>query len=375
MPEKNCKLTIETPSPDQAVLILHGRLDLHCTTDLWNQVQAAFRASWPSLIVVHAHDLEYCDGTGISFILSLKRIQLKKGRQFKIEGLKKDFAQLMQLLEPRIKRKRIKRQSVKGLVEDIGTAAMEIWSSLTDEIAFIGELICSFAMILVHPRKLRRRDTLIIAETTGADAFGIISLIGFLFGLILAFQSAVPMKQFGAEIYVADLVSLSLLRVLGPFIAAIIYTARSGSAFAAEIGTMKVNEELDALTTMGLNPVQFLVVPRVFAATLVVPMLTLFVILFGLIGAGVVMITMGYPMITFWNQIVGAVDFVDFSSGYVKSFVFGFLVAALGCYRGLCTGSGSRAVGASATSAVVSGIVGVVITEGIFAVIYYYLDI
>jgi phospholipid/cholesterol/gamma-HCH transport system permease protein len=192
-------------------------------------------------------------------------------------------------------------------------------------------------------------------------------------GLIMAFQAAIPLRQFGADIFVANLVALAMLRELGPLMTAIILAGRSGSAFAAELGTMKVREEIDALITMGLDPVQFLVVPRVIAAVLMTPLLTVFSNLLGLLGGSVVVLSLGFPLITFFNQVQSAATYGDFTGGLVKSFVFGVLVAAIGCLRGLQTQPSATAVGESTTRAVVSGIILIVITDGIFSVVYYYL--
>jgi phospholipid/cholesterol/gamma-HCH transport system permease protein len=222
---------------------------------------------------------------------------------------------------------------------------------------------------------LRWKDTFLIAEKSGADAVGITALLGFLIGMILAFQSSISMKQFGVEIYVADLVVIVLFRELGPLLTAFILAARTGSAFAAEIGTMKVNEEIDALTTMGLEPVRFLVIPRILATVFVTPLLTMFNNLFGLIGCGLVMIFIGFAPITFMNEIQRAADLTDLFGGLAKTFVFGYLIAGIGCLRGLQTGSGASAVGDSATRAVVSGIIAIVVADGFFAVAYYCLGI
>ena len=191
----------------------------------------------------------------------------------------------------------------------------------------------------------------------------------------MAFQSAIPMRQFGAEIYVADLVSLSMLRELGPLMTAIIVAGRSGSAFAAEIGTMKVNEEINALTTMGLDPVRFLVVTRVIGAVLMMPLLTLFSNLMGLVGGAIVFLSFDFPLVTYYQQVLSAVHLKDLNGGLAKAFVFGILVAAIGCLRGLQTRTGASAVGLSATRAVVSGIVLIVVADGVFSVVFYYLGI
>ena len=183
------------------------------------------------------------------------------------------------------------------------------------------------------------------------------------------------MARFGAQIFVADLVVISLFRELGPLITAVILASRSGSAFAAEIGTMKINEEIDALTTMGLDPVSFLVIPRVIAATLVMPLLTMFNLLLGLVGCGLVMVSIGFPPIVYYNEIRNAAGMTDFFSGFVKTFIFGLVIGAVGCLRGLQTKTGASAVGDSATHAVVSGIIAIVVLDGIFAVVYYFLGI
>jgi len=166
-----------------------------------------------------------------------------------------------------------------------------------------------------------------------------------------------------------------VLRELGPLMTAIVLTGRSGSAFAAELGTMKVNEEIDALNTIGLDPVRFLVVSRVIAALAMTPLLTVFADLIGVIGGSLVLRSLGYPFVTYFNQVLSAVSYTDFLSGLVKSLVFGIMIAGIGCLRGLQTKIGATAVGESATRAVVSGIILIVIIDGIFSVIYYYLDI
>jgi phospholipid/cholesterol/gamma-HCH transport system permease protein len=214
-----------------------------------------------------------------------------------------------------------------------------------------------------------------VAEAAGVDALPIVALISFLMGLIMAFQAAVPLRQFGAEIFVANLIGLSMLRELGPLMTAIILAGRSGSAFAAELGTMKVRDEIDALKTMGLDPVRFLVVTRVVAAVAMTPLLTIFADLLGLIGGAVVMRSLGFPLITYFNQIQYAVTYGSLVGGLVKAFVFGILVAAIGCLRGLQTRTGATGVGESTTSAVVSGIILIAIADGIFSVIYYYLNV
>ncbi|HQU05428.1 MAG TPA: ABC transporter permease, partial [Acidocella sp.] len=189
------------------------------------------------------------------------------------------------------------------------------------------------------------------------------------------FQSAIPMQQFGADLYVADLVALSLFRELGPLLVAVILAGRTGSAFAAELGTMRVNEEIDALTTMGIDPETMLVLPRVAAAVLVMPALVVTMDVAGLVGMGIVLMVFGFPPSAIIAQITYSCGPSDFLLGLFKGMVFAAAVAMIGCRAGLTAGNGPRAVGEAATSAVVGGIVATVLLDGLFAVLFYRLGL
>jgi phospholipid/cholesterol/gamma-HCH transport system permease protein len=261
------------------------------------------------------------------------------------------------------------------LPEEVGRATFTVWENIHTQISFLGELIVALIYAAGNPRRVRWKDAFLIADTAGVNALPIIALISFLIGLIMAFQAAIPMREFGAEIFVADLIALSILRELGPLMTAIIMAGRTSSAFAAELGTMKVNEEIDALTTMGLNPVRFLVVTRVIATLVMMPLLTIFANLFGIIGGSVVLLSLGYPLITYIDRIMTAANYVDLLGGLLKSLAFGLIVAGIGCLRGLKTTTGASAVGDSTTRAVVSAIILIVITDGVFSVVYFYIGI
>jgi phospholipid/cholesterol/gamma-HCH transport system permease protein len=357
-------------------LVLAGRLDRDATASIWSAATNKLRRSKVERAVVQADGITYCDGAGIALLAEFKRIQRGRGGQVEIEGLAPQFEQLMALLETDHLVTPPQRLGVlTEFVHDVGWRAARGAHGFADFVSFVGELFIKLLRTALHPGALRWRDTLLLAEKAGANAVGITALMGFLIGLILAFQAAVAMRKFGAEVFVADLVVISLFRELGPLITAFILASRSGSAFAAELGTMKVNEEVDALVTMGLDPVGFLVVPRVVAAVGMIPLLTIFNLFFGLVGCGLVMVSMDIPIATFFERIKEAASLTDFFSGLVKTFVFGALIAGIGCLRGLQTETGPSAVGDSATRAVVSGIVAIVVADGIFAVLYYFLGI
>jgi phospholipid/cholesterol/gamma-HCH transport system permease protein len=293
-----------------------------------------------------------------------------------VRGLQDRFARLLDQFDPKgFIARAVPPPPRISLTERVGRDAAQLLQSGYDRLAFVGESAAALADTAVHPLRVRWGDALDIAQRAGANAVPIVMLVGFLIGVILAFQSAIAMHQFGAEIYVANLVSLSLLRELGPLMTAILFAGRSGSAFAAEIGTMKVNEEIDALVTMGLNPVRFLVVPRLLAGLLTCPALTLLADFVGLIGGAVVMRGFGIPMVTYFQQVESAATQGDLFGGVLKSFVFGLLVAGVGCLQGLRTGQGPSAVGLSTTRAVVGGIVLIVAADGVFAVLYHILEV
>ena len=218
---------------------------------------------------------------------------------------------------------------------------------------------------------MRWGDFVNAAVQAGIAALPIVGLVSFLIGVILSFQAAIGMKQFGAVSFVGPLAALGIVREMGPLITAILLAGRSSAAFAAEIGTMTVNSEVDALVTGGLSPIRFLVVPRVLAGILVAPILTLYADIVSIIASMFTMLIYGIPFVNFYNGMLSAVDLEDIFSGLVKATMFGVVVSAMGCLRGMQTGTGAAAVGISATRAVVSSIVMIVLVDGIFAVISY----
>jgi phospholipid/cholesterol/gamma-HCH transport system permease protein len=369
-------LNFQTLKEGKLRLIISGRLDKDSTSRLWTDAVKKISDSKPNTLDIDASEISYCDGAGIALLLELKRKQEENNGSIQIEGLKPDFKQLMTLFAPgRLSKSEHQAPLFRRAAEQTGKALVDFLQEMHSQISFTGEICVKLTNTLFHLGSLRWKDTFLIAEKSGANAVGITALLGFLIGVILAFQSAVAMGKYGAEIYVADLVVIVIFRELGPLLTAFVLAARTGSAFAAEIGTMKVNEEIDALTTMGLEPVRFLVIPRILAAVFITPLLTMFNNLCGIIGCGLVMLSLGFSPITLMNQIQGAGNLTDLFGGLAKTFIFGFLIAGIGCLRGLKTKTGASAVGDSATQAVVSSIIAIVIVDGVFAVVYYFLGI
>jgi phospholipid/cholesterol/gamma-HCH transport system permease protein len=368
------KLRSDGPRNGLLKLSIDGRLDADSTGRVWRESTRLVAAARAAEVDLDASAMDYCDGSGIALLIQLRRLQQKAGGKLEIHGLRPEFQELLDDWSHGSSDTGQSKAKVRvQLAEEVGRDAVQLWDDMREVISFIGQLGLAMVKAALHPSTVRWRDTLLVAEELGVNALPIVALLSFLVGVIMAFQAAVALRQFGAEIFVANMIGLSVLREMGPLMTAIILAGRSGSAFAAEIGTMKVREEIDALKTMGLEPVRFLVVPRVIAAVVMTPVLTVFADLFGVMGGSVVMMSLGFPLITFFNQLQSAVSYGSLVGGLVKAFAFGILIAAIGCLRGLQTETGASAVGLSTTHAVVSGIILIVITDGIFSVIYYYL--
>ncbi|MDH3442291.1 MAG: MlaE family lipid ABC transporter permease subunit [Deltaproteobacteria bacterium] len=367
-------LRIQESGDRVLTLAIEGRLDSANTGKIWRK--ATKMVAGAANVMLDASKIDYCDGSGIALLVQLRNQRHKAGGVFEIRGLRPEFQQLLEDWDPGDLTRFTDQTSRRaGFAEEVGKGVVEVWQDARTLVIFVGELSGALVHAAFHPRSVRWRDAMRVAEVAGVNALPIVALVSFLMGLIMAFQAAIPLRQFGAEIFVANLIALSMLRELGPLMTAIILAGRSGSAFAAELGTMKVREEIDALKTMGLDPVRFLVVTRVVAAVFMTPLLTVFANLLGLMGGSVVMLSLGFPLITYFHQIQYAVTYGSLLGGLLKAFVFGILVAAIGCLRGLQTETGATAVGESTTSAVVSGIILIAITDGIFSVVYYYLGV
>ena len=256
-----------------------------------------------------------------------------------------------------------------SLFSSIGRATCEACSGMRDTCAVLGETLSEFAGLFTHPKRFRFRDFALAFQRAAFEGMPVMIGVGFLLGLILAFQSAAALSTYGVESYVANMLAIALFRELGPLVTAILLAGRSASAFAAEIGAMKVDEELDALVTMGLAPVRFLVLPRILAAVLAMPVLTIFVELAALAGGALVLKGVGIPAAVYWEGVSSSCDAFMIVFGLSKAALFGLLVGFVGCLRGMRTKTTSDGVGVSATAAVVGGIVSVAVADGILAVI------
>jgi phospholipid/cholesterol/gamma-HCH transport system permease protein len=344
-------------------LALKGRLDARGAAGIWDRALGAAGSG----ATVDASGVTFCDSAGAALIYDLEK---KCGA--KVEGLSDEARALLKpFAEAEFPKLGAARERREPVPEVIGRVALGLAGDMREQLTFMGEATVALLAGLLNPHRVRWGDMWRTVETAGVNALVIVGMIGFLTGMIMAFQSVVPLEQFGVDIFVVNLVALAMLRELGGIMTAIVLAGRSGSAFAAEIGTMKVNEEIDALTTMGLDPVRFLVVPKLMAAILVTPLLTIYANVIGIFGGLLVVMLFGHPWAAVYNQLTGAVDLSDVFTGLIKSFFFGALVGGIGCLRGLQTQRGATAVGESTTRAVVSGIFLIIVVDAVFAVVFW----
>lgn len=258
----------------------------------------------------------------------------------------------------------------------VGRHTLDVYAGLSRYCDFIGRLFVDVLVFVSGRSQLRKADFLMLLQTTGPQALGIVSLLSFLMGLIVAFVGVVQLQKFGADIYVADLVGVAMTRELGAVMLGVIMAGRTGAAFAAQIGSMRVNEEVDALTCFGISPMQFLVLPRVFALILMMPLLCVCADLVSIVGGMVVAVGISDVTATqYIRQIEAAVALNDLLGGIFKSIVFGVIIAIAGCYRGLNCGKDASSVGLATTSAVVTAITWIVVADAIFAVSFQILGI
>jgi phospholipid/cholesterol/gamma-HCH transport system permease protein len=235
---------------------------------------------------------------------------------------------------------------------------------------FIGEAAKSFGRLIIGKARFRRSDLWLFIEEAGVDALPIVSLLSLLQGLTMAFLGAAQLRMFGAQIYVANLIGMSMVAEVGAVMTAIIMAGRTGAAYAASIGTMQVNQEIDALQTIGFEPMDFLVLPRMLALILMMPLLYLYANLLGMLGGGAIAVSvLGLTVDQYLNQLYSAVPLSMVFSGLIKSAVFGLLVAMCGCMQGIACGRSAAAVGNATTSAVVMSMVAIIVADGIFGVI------
>jgi phospholipid/cholesterol/gamma-HCH transport system permease protein len=324
-----------------------------------------------------SQDLSGWDSGLLTFLLNLAEQCRAHTIDIDYTGLPAGVQRLLRLAtavpERQGARKAAGRESILGRT---GQRVATSFAGALAIVAFVGQALVAFSKLVRGTARFRRSDLLLVIQECGAQALPIISLISFLVGLILAFIGAVQLQQFGAQIYIADLVGLGMVRAMGAMMAAIIMAGRTGAAFAAQLGTMTVNEEIDALSTMGISPMEFLVLPRMLALMLMMPLLCLYANLLGILGGYVIGVSMlGLGSREYFNETQAALDLTDISVGLINAAVYGVLVALAGCLRGMQCGRSASAVGEAATSAVVTALVWIIVATALLTIMYDVLGV
>ena len=367
-------------APEVRVSIDAGRLTVAITGDLvldsLAQVERALQAPLargPRAIALELSSVGRLDASGVGIAVKLHRAAKSLGIPFEVQGVAGERKLLVDLAlrgqDPQPDAPRI------GFVREVGVAAAGIGEMVVDLLRFCGEVSAIALQIARRPSHLRWHDTIVAMARHGTDAVPVVGLLGFLIGAIIAFQTFDPMARYGATLQVADVVAVSVVRELGPLITAIILAGRSGSAFAAEIGTMKVTQELDALRTFGIDPVRFLVIPRMLATLLVTPLLAVYASILGVAGGYLVLGPKGFTAMQYMIEVRDALTVGGFLQGLAKAAVFAVLVSGIGCLAGMRTGQGPGAVGLSTTRAVVAGIVAIIVADSVLGSFFYTLGI
>jgi phospholipid/cholesterol/gamma-HCH transport system permease protein len=330
-----------------------------------------------SRIIFDTQAMTGWDSGLMTFLMDIIEIGSEMHIPVEKDGLPAGVQRILALASAVPERKGVRREAARAsLVDRVGGSAIAFWRSNLEMLAFMGEASVAFMKLFVGKAQFRPSDLILTMQECGAQALPIVSLISILVGLILAFIGAIQLKIFGAQIYVASLVGIGMVRALAAIMTGIIMAGRTGASFAAQLGTMQVNEEIDALKTLGISPMEFLVLPRMLALSLMMPLLSLYADLMGILGGLIIGVSMlDLNFMEYYNKTRESVHLNDLWVGLFSAAVFGVLVALSGCMRGMQCGRSASAVGEATTSAVVTGIVSIVVAMAVITVVCHVLNI
>ncbi len=353
-------------------LELGGQLTFSSAAALWQELQTfAEQPARGEVLNFRLSALEEIDGGSMALLVRVRAVLQQRGVRCEFVGAAPQVQRLINLYGGDVRVGRLKRRSAERTLAQVGRVTLEVLYEAQVVFGFFGQMVVAAWGVLRAPRTANWRELAPTMERTGADAVPIVILINFLLGLVMAFQGAIQLKQFGANIFVADLVGLSVTRELGPLMTAIIVCGRSGAAFAAELGSMKVNEEIDALRSMGIGPLRFLVLPRVLAVALVMPLLVLIADAVGILGGLVVgLFSLDVSPLAYLRETQQAVLAWDVFSGLLKSVFFALAIALIACQQGLATTGGAEGVGRRTTASVVTILFTLILIDALFTLLF-----
>lgn len=357
-------------------LSFSGRMDLNTLDSLNADLEAFWTGGPPAGVTADLAGVQFMDSAGAMLLLRFEEKAKAAGIPLQFTNINERMRGVMNLLDMKTLQVEplIQERGRSGVFYLLGASAERQFKDFRQVMTFVGEVLTALIHAMRHPLAVRWEAVLSYVKRVGVDGFPIVTLISLLIGVIMAFMSSLQLKQFGATTYVAPLVAFAMVRELGPMMTAILVAGRSGSAFSAEIGSMMINEEVDALTTMGFDPVSFLVIPKVLASMLVVPLLTVYSAFFGIVG-GLMVGVLGLDLTaySYIQQSMNSFNIFDCVSSLIKSMVFAILISGIACQRGFQVRGGAEAVGEATTSAVVSAIFLIILANSAFAIILYYI--
>ncbi len=368
-------LSVEGQTGQTVRFILSGRISLDEVYDLERELRASLARLIPAQLDVDLSRVEYLDSAGALTLYDLLGEAQKKNIPAAFQNVTPEAQRVLDLIDPKaVHTPALRQEEELNFFEHLGQGALSLGEHAYDLLSFFGELLTSLFTSVFRPSTVRWSEVLVYMYKTGVEALPILGLMSLLMGLVVTFMSSFQLQQFGAVIYVADLVGVGFVRELGSLLTGILISGRSGSAFAAEIGTMQVNEEVDALEVMGFEPVRFLAVPKVLASMFVMPVLTVYSMFFGLLGGLIVGASiLDIGTYAYINETRKALSLSDLYYSLFKSVVYAVIISGIGCQRGFKVRGGAQEVGSATTSAVVTSLFVVIVASSIFSIVQNYL--
>ncbi len=372
---KPYRLSVEGQKGQTVRFILSGRISLDEVYDLERELRARFAEMVPAQLNVDLSGVEYLDSAGALTLYDLTGEAQRKNIPAALQNATPEAQRVLDLIDPKaVYTPALRQEEELNFFEHLGQGVLSLGEHAYDLLSFFGELLTALFASIFRPSTVRWSEVLLYMYKTGVEALPILGLMSLLMGLVVSFMSSFQLQQFGAVIYVADLVGIGFVRELGSLLTGILISGRTGSAFAAEIGTMQVNEEVDALEVMGFEPVQFLAVPKVLATILVMPVLTVYCMFFGILGGLIVGATvLDISTYAYIRETQKALSTSDLYYSLFKSLVYALIIAGIGCQRGFQVRGGAQEVGRATTSAVVTSLFVVIVASSVFSIVQNYL--
>lgn len=368
-------LNVEGQTGQEVHFALSGRIALDNVYELWSELQTRVDRLSPAKLEVDLAQVEYLDSSGALALLLLQKEAQKQNIPLSFVNATEETERIMALVDPEaLDLPALRQEEELNFFEFLGKTTLGVLDEGYRLLSFFGKLLTSLVFLFFRPRQIRWGEVLVYMQKAGVEAFPILGMMSLLMGLVLAFMSSFTLREFGALVYVAALVDVAFSRELASLLTGILIAGRSGSSFAAEIGTMKVNEEVDALEVMGFEPIRFLAVPKVLATMMVMPVLTLYSMFFGILGGFLAAVTiLDITIFTYIHETQKALEFFDIFYSLIKAVIYGLIISVIGCQRGFQVRGGAQEVGTATTSAVVAGLFLIIVAAAILSIVDQYI--